>query len=154
MPLPTEWLSTIQSANFPDRIIRHRDFLAYLDPNPGYDFADGDFVIGPGLADGRLFSIQSTNFPNYYLRHQDLRLKLQQYSPGDDQFAQDATFELTPALAYAQVDKAGVSFRAYNLPGHFLRHSKFEIWLNRYEDSDLFRLDASFWVNEHSGHIG
>ncbi|MGW5974740.1 AbfB domain-containing protein [Streptomyces sp. NPDC055186] len=152
---PSDWFASIQSVNFPDRLIRHRDFLGFvdrLDNAHSLEARDFDFTIGPGLADERLFSIQASNFPNHYLRHQDFRLKLQEFKQGDELFAQDATFELTPALAYTRDDvaPAGISLRSFNIRDHFVRHSNFELWLAKYEDAEFFQKDASFHVIKHS----
>ena len=39
---------------------------------------------------------------------------------------------------------AGISFEAISAPGHFIRHRNFELWLDRADDSDQYRKDATF----------
>ncbi|MFC8452575.1 AbfB domain-containing protein [Kitasatospora sp. NPDC057223] len=142
------WPLRFRSVNYPQRFIRHQNFLAFL----GEDLAgtaaarDGIFWLVPGLADERFYSIQATgSLPGkFYLRHHEFRLKLQEFHPGDTQFAKDATFELTPPLAIDDIENNGISLRSYNFPDRYLRHSNFEIWLHPTEDSDTFRKDSSF----------
>ncbi|MEU7893942.1 AbfB domain-containing protein [Nonomuraea sp. NPDC049152] len=50
----------------------------------------------------RLFSFRSFNIDNHYLRHQDFRLKLHNHVPGDRLFEEDATFAITPSLAFIE----------------------------------------------------
>ncbi|HEY3467142.1 MAG TPA: AbfB domain-containing protein [Amycolatopsis sp.] len=148
------WNVSIRSANFPKRYVRHRDFLVYLDEvssGEGLPAKDASFKVVPGLADTRLVSFTPVtwsgyDFTGFYLRHQDFRLKLDKYTDGDRQFAEDATFELVPSVGAAP--GAGslyhTAIRAYNLADHYLRHANYELWLGPYESNRQFWEDSSF----------
>jgi hypothetical protein len=139
---------SFQSSNYPDRFIRHRNSLGFVEVIPDeLGKNDATFKIVPGLA-GRCVSFESHNYSNHFLRHQNSRLKLAQRS--DDQlFRQDASFCMVSGLA----DSAGTSFESVNYPGHFLRHRNSELWLDRYDGSELFRKDATFRVAQPGGRV-
>jgi hypothetical protein len=139
---------SFQSYNFPDRFIRHRNSLGFVETIPDeLGKNDATFKIVPGLA-GRCVSFESHNYPNHFLRHQASRLKLAQRS--DDQlFRQDATFCMVSGLA----DSAGTSFESVNYPGHYLRHKNFELWLDRYDGTEQFRKDATFRATQPGGRV-
>src|SRR6516225_9086575 len=90
-------MNSYRSLNYPERYIRHRSFLAYIDPIVASDHLgrnDATFRLVPGLA-GRCSSFESVNYPGFFLRHQDFRLKLAKQT--DDQlFKEDATFCIVP----------------------------------------------------------
>ncbi|WP_395510284.1 AbfB domain-containing protein [Streptomyces racemochromogenes] len=152
MSLPwSQWYASIESVNFPDRYIRHFNFLGRIDviqAGNNQDSKDGTFILVEGLADPRHFSIMSVTASNFFLRHQDWRIKLQR-NDASDQFAADATFQITPPLAYNRTSApSGISFRSYNIPECFIRHSNFELWLGKAEFTDQYALDASFNVRK------
>jgi hypothetical protein len=131
--------ASFQSLNFPDRYIRHRNSLGYVEPiSDDLGKMDATWEIVPGLA-GRCSSLESLNNPGHFLRHQGSRLKLAPFA--DDQlFRQDASFCMVPGLA----DVNATSFESVNYPHHFVRHRNFELWLDPFDGSDLFRRDATF----------
>ena len=131
---------SVQSMNFPDRYIRHRNWLGYIEP-PTNDLGrkDATFKIVPGLAD-RCVSFESHNLPNHFLRHEGYRLKLA-LRQNEPLFREDATFCVVTGLA----DPNGVSFESVNNPGHFIRHRNLELWLDR-QDGNEFSKDATFRV--------
>lgn len=131
---------SFQSVNYPDRYIRHKAFLGYLDPvNSDLDRMDASFVLVPGLADNNHFSIRSVNYPDNFLRPQNLEIKLLRVE-GSDLIKKDATFKMLPGL----FGEGGVTFEAVNHPGHFLRHRDFRLYIDRPDGSELFRKDATF----------
>lgn len=134
---------SIRSVNYPDRFIRHLNFLCELTTvQTDLDKQDATFEIVPGLADGRLISFRSINFPSHYLRHQNYRLKLQENLPSPDSlFAKDATFIMKPGNA----DVSAVSFTSFNLDGWFIRHSGFHLTIEQLSD-DLSRKDTTFVI--------
>ncbi|KQW11416.1 AbfB domain-containing protein [Streptomyces sp. Root369] len=146
-----QWPARLRSLNYPDRLIRHRLFEAFVDPDLSRkpEWRDSNFWLVPGLADQRLYSIQAvTPSSKFYLRHQGWRVKLQELPASDGQFAKDATFELTPPLKTDAIGNGGLSFRSLNFPSRYLRHRNFELWLDAFEDSDIYRQDASFRLAE------
>jgi Alpha-L-arabinofuranosidase B (ABFB) domain len=136
--------SSFSSWNFPDRYIRHRSSLAYIDPIVASDSLgrkDATFRLVPGLA-GRCRSFESLNYPGHFLRHQNFRLKLAKQT--DEQlFKEDATFCVVSGLASSE----GRSFESVNLPGHYIRHFNFELWLGKSDGSRLFKKDATFIIS-------
>jgi hypothetical protein len=95
-----EEVISFESVNYPDRFIRHRNFLGYVDPVVVTDKLgrqDATFHVVPGLA-GKCSSFESINYPDHFLRHQDFRLKLAKRE--DTQlFKEDATFCLVPCFS-------------------------------------------------------
>jgi hypothetical protein len=136
--------SSFQSWNFPDRYIRHRLSLGYIDPIVERDKLgrkDATFRLVPGLA-GRCRSFESFNYPGHFLRHQNYRLKLAKKT--DDQlFKEDATFCVVAGLASSE----GSSFESVNFPKHYIRHSNFELWLGNFDGSPVFKKDATFRIS-------
>jgi len=136
--------NSFRSWNYPDRYIRHRLSLGYIDPIIERDKLgrkDATFRLVPGLA-GRCRSFESVNYPGHFLRHQNYRLKLAKKT--DDQlFKEDATFCIVGGLANSE----GSSFESVNLPKHYIRHSNFELWLGKSDGSPLFKKDATFSIS-------
>ena len=136
--------SSFRSWNYPDRYIRHRFALGYIDPIIERDRLgrqDATFRLVPGLA-GRCQSFESVNYPDHFLRHQNYRLKLAAQT--DDQlFKEDATFCEVSGLASSQ----NRSFESLNFPRHYIRHSNFELWLGQSDGSPLFKKDATFIIS-------
>jgi hypothetical protein len=106
----------LQSYNFPNRYVRHRNFdvLLHADVSPA---ADARFRIVPGLADPAAVSFEAAaNFPGHYLRHKNFDFTL----------AADATFIRVSGLADASLS----SFRSYNHPDHHIRHYAYALRLD------------------------
>ncbi|RCJ40179.1 hypothetical protein A6770_10545 [Nostoc minutum NIES-26] len=130
---------SFSSYNFPERYIRHRNYLGYIEPpNDELGKKDATFHLRDGLADSNCTSFESINFPGYFLRHQDFRLKLA-INDGSQLFQEDATFCQKSGFA-----RTGVSFESYNFRSHYIRHKNFELWIAPSDGSDLFRNDATF----------
>jgi len=87
---------------------------------------------------GHSKSLQSLNFTKRYARHRNFRGELTEISSDLDKL--DATFKVVQGLA----DSKYVSFESKNYPGYFLRHRNFELWLDRNDNSDPFKKDATF----------
>jgi hypothetical protein len=152
--------NSFKSLDFPDRFIRHINFLGELTPIVSdLDKKDASFEIVPGLADGSFVSFRSLNIPDHFLRHQDFRLKLHPiehlpnpnpgtFGPGPivPSFAQDATFILQFGLA----DPTASSFECLNFRGRFIRHRDFHLFVEPATDnlsrknSTFFRVPAFF----------
>jgi Alpha-L-arabinofuranosidase B (ABFB) domain len=132
---------SFQSVNFPDRFIRHRNFLGFIEPITDQQAAkDAIFVSVPGLA-GKCHSLQASNFPGFFLRHQNFRLKLSK-AETKQLFRQDASFCFRDGLA----DSNFRSFESVNFPNHFIRHRDFELMISPNDGSDLFKKDATFII--------
>ncbi|BFM38210.1 AbfB domain-containing protein [Synechocystis sp. LKSZ1] len=132
-----------QSVNYPERYIRHRNYLGYIEPiKTDLDKLDSSFRIITGLANPNCISLESKNFPNHFLRHRNYRVILSA-NDNSNLFKQDATFCPKNGLS----SKGGISFESNNYPGHYIRHRNFELWLDKFSgftESTLFRDDATF----------
>ena len=132
--------SSFQSYNFPDRYIRHRDFLMYIErANTSLAINDSAFKVIDGLS-GRCHSFEPRNFPRHFIRHQNNRLKIAKFE-NTNLFRKDASFCVRPGLA----NPRGISFESVNYPGHFVRHSDYELRIQPNDGSDIFKKDATFF---------
>ena len=132
------------SFNYPDRYIRHQNFLGELTPVISeLDRKDSTFKIVPGLANASAISLESVNYPGYYLRHQGFRIKLQK-NDGSDLFKKDATFVVeSPNASGASAN--WVSFRSVNYPDRYIRHRSFHLYLESGQ-TELFNQDSTFAI--------
>jgi hypothetical protein len=131
---------SIQSLNYPDLYIRHKNYLGYIEnTNDDLSKKDASYKMVPGLANSSCASLESINFPGYFLRHQNMRIKLTR-KENTTLLKKDATFCRKNGLFGQQ----GVSFESINIPGHFIRHKNTELWIDPSDGSDLFRKDATF----------
>ncbi|PWK83837.1 glycosyl hydrolase family 43 [Lentzea atacamensis] len=137
---------SLRSVNFPDRHVRHRDNLAYVDPvSSSSDVTvrrDATFTIVPGLANAACYSFRSVNHPDRYLRHYAFRVRLDT-NTGDSVFARDATFCGRAGLA----GNGSTSFESYARPGRYLRHYGFEVRVDWRTTDAAFAGDSSFTVS-------
>jgi Alpha-L-arabinofuranosidase B (ABFB) domain/Glycosyl hydrolases family 43 len=131
---------SLQSVNATGRYVRHRDYLAYVEPvSTATDRQDATFTVVAGLANSACVSFRSANFPTRYLRHYNFRVRLDVNS-GDATFARDATFCGRAGLA------GGLSFESYSHPGRYLRHYNYELRVDLLTSGSAFAGDASFTV--------
>ncbi|MFE1922748.1 glycoside hydrolase family 43 protein [Streptomyces asoensis] len=130
----------LKSYNFPDRYVRHADYVGRIDAYPFDLYTDSQWKLVPGLADGSGVSFQSVNYPTRYLRHYDYRLQLD-VNDGTSTFAGDATFSRTAGLA----DPAWSSFRSYNNPTRYIRHSNYVLRIDPVSTATE-KQDATFSV--------
>jgi len=138
---------SIQAMKFRDRYIRHKNFTTYLDPITDEQTAkDATFHLISGLGDGTCYTFEARYLRGYYLRHWQFRLVLAQFDSNDPNFRADATFCPRKGL----VTRAGehlYSFESLNYRGYYIRHRNFELWVNKNDGSDGFRLDATFLLS-------
>ncbi|NJM19227.1 MAG: arabinofuranosidase [Richelia sp. RM2_1_2] len=136
---------SFKSHNYPDRYIRHRNFLGYLEPIvDDLGRKDATYKLIPGLANSKCTSFESINFPGHFLRHENFRLKLARRI-NQRLFREDATFCIKNRLFGD--DRSSWSFESVNFPGHYIRHKNFELWVEPSDGSDLFRKDATFGID-------
>ncbi|MEM7343407.1 MAG: AbfB domain-containing protein [Chloroflexota bacterium] len=88
-------------------------------------------------------SFQSYNYPDHFIRHFDWLGVLTTVSKEIDM--KDTTFKIVSGLAAPDHPQA-ISFESINYPGEYLRHYDFRIHLKAKEDTDIFRADATFWL--------
>ena len=139
---------SIQSFNHPDRYIRHRNSLAYLEKiDSELAAADATFLFTRALASkpsDNCYSLEASNrtLKGWYLRHQSFRLKLSK-AENTDLFRNDATFCLRKGIA-RPTEKELYSFESLNFPGYFIRHTDFELRILQDDGGNLFKPDATF----------
>ncbi|WP_112263910.1 AbfB domain-containing protein [Lentzea terrae] len=134
---------SFRSVNYPDRYVRHRDNLAYVEPaSTASARQDATFTVVTGLANAGCYSFRSVNFPDRYLRHYDFRVRLDT-NTGDAVFARDATFCGRTGLAGG----GSTSFESYSHPGRFLRNYGFALRVDWRTSDAAFANDASFTVS-------
>jgi hypothetical protein len=107
MPLQLPRRISLRSINFRDRLLRHKNFLAELEPIVSeLDKADATFIMTAAL-NGQppdFVSFASVNFPGMWLRHQDFRLKLDKEPVRVDEFGPHPLPPDTPELKKFQAD--------------------------------------------------
>ena len=141
---------SLRSRNFPDRFVRHQNFLGELTPiQSDLDRQDGTFDTQEFTGGQVRLVATNPSLIQFVLRHQDFRVKLNQFNPPllppggefppDIQLlSQDSLFVKQPGLA-----GGGVSFRSVNFPDRFIRHRDFHLFVEP-ADSELARNDATF----------
>ena len=136
---------SLLSSNVAGRHLRHRNFLAYVDPVSSVSTAterrDATFTIVAGLANASCYSLRASNVDGHFLAHRNMRLGLYR-DDGSAQTRADATFCGRRGLAGGST----VSFESYNYPGRFLRHVNFEMRLDLRQSGAGYAGDASFTV--------
>jgi hypothetical protein len=45
------------------------------------------------------------------------------------------------------------SFASFNLPDHYIRHANFQLWIGRFENTPIFRKDATFLITGPGGDV-
>ena len=137
-----QW-NRLKSYNFPDRYVRHANFVARIDPYPMDPTADQQWRIVPGLADSAGVSFESVSHPGRYLRHFNYELRLDQ-NDNTAIFRADATFYRTADLA----DSAWASFRSYNFPDRYIRHYGYVLRIDPVSasSSTVAKQDATFQI--------
>ncbi|MGW4207196.1 family 43 glycosylhydrolase [Lentzea sp. NPDC004789] len=102
-----------------------------------YYKADGTPDFGVPVPDGPTpVRLRSYNVPEKFVRHWDFRAKLE----ADVAPLADSQFRVVAGLT----GSGTVSLESVNFPGYYLRHRDNELWVERSDNSTLFRNDASF----------
>lgn len=136
--------------NYRDRHVRHycgKFFIHLPSEHPGTPFEqDATFIVEPGkIAGDYHYSFRSVNYPNLYLRHRDARLVLEGPDVNPGVFAADATFHLYAGFVTIPGERT-VCFQSVNYPKRLIRHRSAELWIDEFDGSDLFKLDATYAV--------
>jgi hypothetical protein len=133
----------LKSSNYPDRYVRHSNYIGRIDPYPFDPYQDQLWRMVPGLADSAGVSFQSVNNPTRYLRHFNYAIRLD-VNDNTATFRADATFYRVAGLA----DSAWSSFRSYNFPDRYLRHANSLLRIDPISASSSAtdRQDATFRV--------
>lgn len=135
---------SFKSVNYPNKFIRHRNFLGELTTiSSALDKKDASFKVVPALNGKKGYvSFESVNYPGYYLRHQNFVIKLHK-KEGSKLYKEDASFKPRKGLA-----QKGYTFESSNYPGRYIRHRNFKMYLEPTNNSPLFNKDASFFIDK------
>jgi len=138
---------SLQAYKPQDYYMRHVGFVGRISPaKSDQDVKDANFRIVPGLANKNCISFESTNVRDHYLKHAFFRIVLAKRLD-EQKFREDATFCIVWGLHKTSRSGAdSMSFRSYNFPNRYIRHRNFELWLDQYENTALFRDDATFFM--------
>jgi len=134
---------SLRSFNYADRLIAAPAAGIGLALLPVSDQSDdelkhgAEFMLVPGLADETMVSLRVNGSADRYVVAASGGVVLQNRDEIDE--LRKATFKRANGLA-----GAGVSFESLAQPNHYLRHSSFKLKLNPFENTELFREDASF----------
>ena len=137
----------LQSINYPEHRVRHKDFNILLEKPKGDNDEqfkiDSEFMVVHGLS-GDGVSFQSTNYPDRFIRHRDLKCYLDK-NEGSNLFRADASWIPKNGL----VDPLGISFIPSNHHEFFLRHVNFKLRISNITDAkntEQFKKDATFYA--------
>ena len=145
---------SFESVNVPGFYIRHSNFQLWINQNDGSDLFRQDasfrthsdsFQTDPDA------SFESVNYPGFFVRHRFALGEISRLDPASMLDRRDASWIVRPALSGT---RGAVSFESVNYPGTYLRHQNFRVKQQRYDGSELFRRDASFYQRSGLGTAG
>ena len=114
----------------------------------GYLTTNGKrFFLRSGLAgQANSVSFESVDFPGYYFRHISTRLELEDREGGRNGhiYDEDATYIMLRDKWYSGY----VVFQSVNYPTWYLRHRGFQLWVEDFTDTDLYKRDSSWRMSE------
>lgn len=133
----------LKSYNFPDRYVRHQNYVGRIDVSPMDPIDDSKWKIVPGLADATGVSFQSVNFPTYYLRQSSYNIVLNA-NDNSTTFKNDATFYKVNGFA----DSTWTSLKSYTYPTMYIRHYNYVLKLSTITSSSSTtdKQDATFRI--------
>lgn len=167
--LLNHWVK-FQSFNYNTHYIRHKNFRAVIEPlETDLDHKDATFKVVEGLdprtvkgsdatIHGGAVSFESLNYPGHFLRHLNQKLELGK-RPEDStdlaQFARDATFIISDTImsrqdsGYPNGCSSIVAINYLVLPrDRWFRHRDFKVNVENPDNSELFRKDATFCIED------
>ncbi|KUN78619.1 alpha-L-arabinofuranosidase [Streptomyces bungoensis] len=134
---PAAGTRSVRSVNYPDRYWHIAGDFVRLDPvGSSPDRRAATFTLVEGLGDASCYSFATAD--GGYLRHRDFLLRAER-DDGSRLFEQDATF-----CPRASAFSGAVMLESVNYPGRFLRHQNFQLKLDPYQNTDLYRADSAF----------
>ena len=98
--------------------------------------------VRPGLGNPACLSLESSDWPGHYLRHQNLRVVMNARD-NSALFDQDATFCPRPPTD-GRLGGQALSLESLNLPGSFLQHRNYELFVGRNDGSEFFKATTTF----------
>ena len=145
--------ASFEAVNAPGSFIRHSNFHLWINSSDGSDLFKQDATFRPrrSFQSDPYASFESVNFPGQFIRHRMALGETSRLDPASTLDRLDASWIVRPAL---NGTPAAVSFESVNYPGTFLRHQNFRVKQQRYDGTDLFRQDASFYQRSGLGSAG
>jgi hypothetical protein len=141
-PLTPGSADSLEAANFPGYLVRHRNYAARIDPINGTSAAlakqDSSFTVRTGLASTQGISFESKNYPGYFLKVEKGATFLRK-NDGTPDFAANATFLSVPGLA-----GRNLSLALYANQSVYLRHQNYVLAAQVDDGSEQFGQDATF----------
>lgn len=125
-----------QSKNFPTRYITAKGVKGQVRLEEGPSIVS----LRPGIAKGTI-ALGPAGQPNVVFRHSSFVYVLNTVDSTDLQ-KQDSSFYVVKGLA----DPKGVSFKSYNFPDRYLRHSSFGFYLHPKIGDPTYLNDATFYI--------
>jgi Alpha-L-arabinofuranosidase B (ABFB) domain len=144
---------SFESVNVPGFYIRHSNYQLWINRNDGSDLfrQDASFRPRASFQTDPDASFESVNYPGYFVRHRFALGEISRLDPASMLDRRDASWIVRPALSGT---RGAVSFESVNYPGTYLRHQDFRVKQQRYDGSELFRNDASFYQRSGLGTAG
>ena len=145
---------SFESVNFPGFYIRHSNYQLWINRSDGSDLFRQDASFRPrsnSFQTDPYASFESVNYPGYFVRHRLALGEISRLDPASMLDRRDASWIVRPALSGIS---GAVSFESVNYPGTYLRHQIFRVKQQRYDGSELFRRDASFYQRSGLGSAG
>jgi len=98
-----------------------------------------------------LRKFRSVDISTQFVRHENLRVKISTLNSGSTFDTLDSTWKMVPGLTGAA---GSVSFESTGYTGWYLRHRGFEVWLDKFDGSDLNKQDATFMLRAGNSGAG
>jgi len=138
---------SLQTYSPQNQYVRHAGFLGRIGPpTTDVDARDAKFRVVPGLADKNCVSFEAADVRDHYFKHAFFRIVLAKRLD-EQKFREDATFCIVRGLHRIKPSRIdSMSFRSFNFPDRYIRHRDFELWLDPFENTPLFRNDATFFM--------
>ncbi|MBW4080007.1 RICIN domain-containing protein [Paenibacillus sp. S150] len=128
----------LQSFNYPDRYLRHKNYRVQINTNIN-PAQDSEFKIVTGLMDTNGASFESINIPGYFLRVRSNGEVWLDQNDGTTTFFNDATFRRVPGLADPKLS----SYQMWADSTKYLRHSNYLMYAQAASGLS-FNADATF----------
>jgi hypothetical protein len=133
----SDLMNPVSWSKNPQPVFRSKDGQSDTRLQKLYWNADGTPNFGIQVSDGVTpYRFASHNFRDRFIRHYDYRGRID----ADVTNLADSQFRIVPGLAGGDT----VSLESANLPGYYLRHRNYEVWVQKDDGSALFKADASF----------
>ena len=138
---------SLQAYHPENNYVRHAGFLGRIgQTKTDADARDAKFRLVPGLADKNCVSFEATNVGDHYFKQAFFRIVLAKRLD-EQKFREDATFCIVSGLHRTKRSGAdSMSFRSFNYPDRYIRHRNSDLWLDPFENTSLFRADATFFM--------